>query len=198
MFTQEEMAVWAWMASRGIGSAISGLSRMVGKELRVNSLDPRRLQARNAAMLLGGPEEPAVGVYLTVDGDATGHLTLMHDPQMACQIIDLSADQPPGTTALEDMDMRTLGEMGATMGSAFLHSLADATDLTLALSPPAVMVDLAGTILYTAMKDDLDGQEDVLAANVAFGSAEHEIKGTLLVLPATDFLRAILDHSRVR
>ena len=198
VFSREEMAVWAWMVGRGISNVVSGLSRMVGEELRVISLDPRRLQARNAAMLLGGPEKPAVGIYLTVDGDASGHLMLMHDPLMAAQLIHLSAEQPPGTTTLEDMDMGTMGEMGTIIGSAFLDSLADATDLMLVPSPPAIMMDLAGTILYTAMKDAMDGQEDVLAADVTFGSPDHEIRGTLLVLPETDFLRVLLDHSRVR
>ncbi len=98
MFTKDETAIWTWMVSKGITNSLSGLSKMVGQEFSVTSLDLKRYPAKDIAMLLGGPEKLVVGIYLTIDGDATGHLMLIHDPKMAFQLIDLQLGLPPGST----------------------------------------------------------------------------------------------------
>ncbi|GAG44013.1 unnamed protein product, partial [marine sediment metagenome] len=55
-----DMAVWTWLVSKGIANALSGLSQMVGREIRVTSLDLQQLPAKDVTGLLGAPE--AIGV----------------------------------------------------------------------------------------------------------------------------------------
>ncbi len=195
-FTKEEVSVWTWLVSRGISNALSGLSQMIGQELKVTGLDLRQYPAKHAVQLLGGPEETVVGIYLTIQGDATGHLMLIHEPSIAFQLIDLQMGQPPGTTTvMGEMEASIMGEMGNITGSFFLNALADATNLTLTPSPPAVMIDMAGAILGIALTKIMQEQDDLLVVSADFGTDNHQMNGNFLVMPTTDFLRTILSHS---
>ncbi len=196
-FTKEEVSVWTWLVSRGIANALSGLSQMIGQELKVTALDLRQVPAKHAAQLLGGPEEKVVGIYLTIVGDATGHLMLVHEPGIAFQLIDLQMGQTAGTTTtMGEMEASIMGEMGNITGSFFLNALADATNLTLTPSPPAVMIDMAGAILGIALTKIMQEQDDVLVVSTDFGTDNQQMNGNFLVMPTTDFLRTILSNTR--
>ncbi len=199
MFTKDETAIWTWMVSKGISNSLSGLSEMVGQELKVTSLDLKRYPAKDCAMLLGGPENLVVGIYLTIDGDATGHLMLIHDPKIAFQLIDLQLDLPPGSThELEEMGRSVLGEMGNITGSFFLNALADASGLNLMPSPPAVMIDMAGAILGIALTKIMQEQDDVLVIRATFGADSQQFDGTFMVLPTSDFMKVILKNPKAQ
>ena len=197
MLTKDELSIWTWLVSRGIANSLAGLSQMVGQELSVTSLDLKQFPAKDAATLLGGPENLVVGIYLTISGDATGHLMLVHDPKIAFKLIDMQLGLPPGSTqSLDEMERSVMGEMGNITGSFFLNALADATNLTLIPSPPAVMVDMAGAILSIALTEIMQEQDDVLAVRTTFCTANQQMDGTFLVMPTMDFLRTILKQSR--
>ncbi len=134
-----------------------------------------------------------LGIYLNVEGDATGHLMLVHDPAMAYSLIDMQMGLPTGTTQqLDEMERSIMGEMGNITGSFFLNALADATEMTLSISPPSVMVDMAGAILGIALADIMREQDEVLVVRTTFGTANRQVDGNFLVMPTMEFLRAIL------
>ena len=194
--TKDELAVWTWLVSRGIGNAMQGLSAMIGCELAVTALSLKQVAAKDAAELLGGAENIVVGIYLTISGDASGHLMLAHDPKIAFELIDMMTGQPLNSTRhLGEMERSVMGEMGNITGSFFLNALADATNMTLTPSPPAVMIDMAGPVLDVALTKIIQEQDEVLVVETAFGTANRQISGTFLVMPTMEFLRAILKHS---
>lgn len=196
-FTKDEMAIWTWLVSKGIANALAGLSQMVGHEIRVSSLDLKQLSTKDAAALLGGPESLSVGIYLTIHGDASGHLLLLHDPKMAFQLIDLQLGLPPGATQkLEEMERSVLGEMGNITGTFFLNAMADTTNLVLMPSPPAVIVDMLRTILNVPLAFIMEKQDDAFVVKTTFRADSRQIEGTFIVLPTMDFMKTILKHSR--
>ncbi len=197
--TKDELAIWTWLVSKGMSHSLAGLSQMVEEELIVSALDVKYFPAKDAVSLVGGPENLVVGIYLTIHGDANGHLMLIHDPKIAFDLIDSQLGLSPGSTqGLGEMERSVLGEMGNITGSFFLNALADATNLTLTPSPPVVLVDMAGAILGIALTEIMQGQDDVLAVKATFGTATQKIDGTFLVMPTMDFLRVILRHAGVR
>ena len=196
MLSKDEIAIWTWLVSRGIANALSGLSQMVGQELSVTSLELKQIPAKDAVMLLGGPENLVVGIYLTIDGDATGHLMLIHDPKIAFELIDMQMGLPPGSTqSLEqEMERSIMGEMGNITGSFFLNALADATNLTLTTSPPEGMIDMAEAIMDIALSKIMQEQDDVLTVKTTFSTDNRQMNGTFLIMPTLDFLHVILKH----
>lgn len=196
ILAKEELAVWTWLVSKGISNAMAGLSTMIGQELTVTGLSVSQYPVEKAAELIGGPENILVGIYLTIEGDATGHLMLVHDPKVAFQLIDLQTGNTSDVSAeMGEMERSVMAEMGNITGSYFLNALADATDMTLTHSPPAVMIDMASAILGVALTPIMAEQDEVLVVQTKFGTPNKQIDGVFLVMPTMGFLNAILKKS---
>lgn len=195
--SREDMAVWLWLVSKGIANALSGLSQMVGHEIKVTSLDLKQLPAKDAAGLLGGADAPGVGIYLSIEGDATGHLLLVHEPKIAFQFIDLQLGLDLGSTnKIEEMGRSVLGEMGNITGAFFLNILADSADLVLMPSPPSVIVDVVGAIMSIPFGSIEKVQDDAIVVKATFNADERQMEGMFMVLPTMDFMNTVLSRSR--
>lgn len=197
--SHEEMSVWSFLVRRGITSAIWGLSRMVGDTIDIVSLDVERMPVSGADDDDDGTlNGPGVGVYLSVRGDAAGHLLLLHDANMAHQLVDIQLGLPMGTTAgLSELGRSVLGEMGNVAAGRFLNTLADAAGIMLEPSPPLVMVDMLETMIKLPQSLVRQGPGDALRAKTTFRTATREIDGTFVVLPTMDFVRTVLMHAGV-
>lgn len=196
---KDEMRVWSNLALKGIDNAMSGLATMVNQQIKIKSLSLRQVPAKEAPQLIGGPEKLVIGIYLTFDGDATGHILLVHQPEVAFAIIDMLLGNAPGSTqSLEEMEQSALAELGNVIGSSFLNAIADALGLSLRPSPPDVILDMAGAILDVAVVEILQESEDVFVSETAFGTDDRQANGTFLVIPSVSFLKVILEHSGVR
>jgi chemotaxis protein CheC len=196
LLSKEDLTVWSWLVSKGISKSMQGLSQMMGKELVVTAFRVEQCPVKSAAELLGGPEKIVVGIYLSISGDASGHIMLVHDPKMAFELIDMQMGLPLGTTnQMNEMEVSVMGEMGNITGAFFLNALADATGLNLGISPPSVMIDMAGAILDIALSDIMQRQDDILVVRTTFGTSNSQVDGTFLVMPTMEFLQAILKGS---
>ena len=134
----------------------------------------------------------AVAVYLAVTGAAEGHMFLVYPPKTAMSLVDLLMGQESGTTQeITEMEASALGEMGNIMGSFYLNALSDASGLVLMPSPPAVIMDMAGSILDVALADILQESDDALVVEAIFSTKDQEITGNFLVLPNPSFLKEL-------
>ncbi len=195
---KDEMKLWSSLALKGIDNAMSGLATMVNREIRMSSLSLKQVPATEAPDLVGGADKMVIGIYLAFEGDASGHLMLVHQPDVALAIIDMLLGHEPGTTSdLDEMEQSALGEMGNVIGSAFLNAIADALDMRLVPSPPEVILDMAGAILDVAFAEILQQTDDVIVAESSFGTSDRQARGTFLVIPSFTFLRVILSHAGV-
>jgi chemotaxis protein CheC len=195
---KDEMKLWSSLALKGIDNAMTGLATMVNREIRMSSLSLKQVPASDAPNLVGGADKMVIGIYLAFEGDATGHLMLVHQPDVALAIIDMLLGNEPGTTRdLNEMEQSALGEMGNIIGSAFLNAIADALALRLQPSPPEVILDMAGAILDVAFAEILQQTDDVIVAETSFGTSDRQARGTFLVIPSFNFLKVILSHAGV-
>jgi len=195
---KDEMKLWGSLALQGIDNAMSGLATMVNREIRMSSLSLKQVPASEAPDLVGGADKMVIGIYLAFEGDATGHLMLVHQPDVALAIIDMLLGNEPGATRdLNEMEQSALGEMGNIIGSAFLNAIADALALRLQPSPPEVILDMAGAILDVAFAEILQQTDDVFVAETSFGTSDRQARGTFLVIPSFNFLKVILSHAGV-
>ncbi len=196
---KDEMRLWGSLALKGIDNAMTGLATMVNREIRMSSLSLKQVPASEAPNLVGGADKMVIGIYLAFEGDATGHLMLVHQPDVALAIIDMLLGNAPGTTGdLNEMEQSALGEMGNIIGSSFLNAIADALDLSLRPSPPEVILDMAGAILDVAFAEILQQSDDVIVAETSFGTSDRQARGTFLVIPSLNFLKVILSHAGVK
>ncbi len=197
VLTKENMTVWTWLVSRGISNALSGLAQMIGCDLQVTSLDLKWLPAQNVIDMLGGPEVTVVGIYLTIEGDATGHIMMLHDTKIAFQLIDMQLGMPKGSTeTLDEMSYSVLGEMGNITGSFFLNALADSTSLVLMPSPPSVIIDMVGAVMTVPLSLIMEESDNALIVKANFSANDQDLEGTFMVMPTIEFLNTLLNNQK--
>lgn len=193
-----ELAQWTELVGKGTLHAVAGLSEMVGKEIRITALDLKAIPTAQAADMVGGAENEVVVIYLGISGGATGHIMLVYPKDVAFGLVDLLMGYDIGDTReLGEMEASALAEMGNITGTFFLNSLGDNTGMVLMPSPPVVMIDMAGAILDVAISDIMRDRDELFAMETVFSTTEHDINGTLLVLPTAEFLDVMVDQSRM-
>ena len=163
----------ARLASRGVTSAMSSLSRMVGRDIGISSFAVQQVPVAEICHLMGGSEAVTVGIYVAVSGGADGHILLMCEPKTAHGLVDMVMQMPQGSTrSLGEVERSALGELGNVVGSSLLNVLADNTGLRLRPSPPTVMVDMAGALLDAVAPRLLMTQDDVLVVDALLQQRE--------------------------
>ncbi|MBN2238693.1 MAG: chemotaxis protein CheC [Dehalococcoidales bacterium] len=197
VINENDLAVWKWLVRRGIVNSISGLSRMLGEELRIEEMEVKQMPVTDTIFLLGGPENKVICIYLTISGNASGHLLLVHDHKVAYELVDHQMGLSPGQTIeLGEMELSLLGEMGNIVGAFFLNVLADVTNLDLSPSPPDVVIDTVSSVISNDIENLLNTHENHYTVKATFGTPAHQMTGSFLVIPTMDFLRTILRHAR--
>ena len=189
------LKAWKQLVSKGVTNALNGLADMVGKEIEISNLEARYIAIKDVSYLVGGPEQTTAAIYLSVSGAAEGHMIVIYRSETAFDLIDLLLDQPSGTaTTLDELEVSALGEMGNIVGSFFLNALADATGLNLRVSPPSVMMDMAGAILDAILAEIMLEEDEALVMQTSFGTENMQINGTFLCLPSPSLQTALLEH----
>ncbi len=135
------------VAARGFSNSAQGLSKMIGQELSVNSPDVGLVPLADIPDILGGPDNDAVGVYLRFDGELTGQIMMVISYQQALDFVTwywIHLREPPRN--LEGWNV--LPFLKSEFDRAFfLNAIYEITGLSSHPSPPAVMVDMVGSIL---------------------------------------------------
>ena len=192
-----ELSRWAELVGQSTQNAVSGLSAMMGINIRVTALDLKVISVDDAANLVGGAENEAVVIYLGISGGATGHIMLVYPLRVAFGLVDMLLGEEPGTTCeLGELEASALQEMGNITGTFFLNSMGDNTGIILMPTPPTVMVDMAGAIIYSALSDIMMDRDELFAMETIFSTDDREIVGTLLVLPTADFMDVMIEQKR--
>ena len=73
----------------------------------------------------------------------------------------------------------------------FLNALADAMGLTVMISPPAVLVDMAAAVLNTIVAQASMESDEVIAIRTSFAIRGQALAGHFLVLPDAASLRTM-------
>lgn len=197
MIFRESADRWEKLVFDGITSSIAGLSEMVGQEVRVTSLDPRQRDVQKVHDILGGPETLIAGVYLGIEGTASGQLLLAFEAETAYRLIDMLLMQPAGTTThIAEMEESVLGEMGNVMGAFFLTVLGDNTAGQFRPTPPLVINDMAGSVIDAILAHMMLEEDDVMAVETKFGTEDMDIEGAFLVLPSNSLVEFALQERR--
>jgi chemotaxis protein CheC len=190
---QAVAVAWKMLMMKAITAAVTGLSGMCDHHVKVHSLTAKRIPAIDTPSLVGGPEALAAGVYLEMSGSGTGHMVIIQTPKTAFDLIDMVMGEPIGTTQeFDEMAQSVLGEVGNVMGSHFLNTISDSTGLDLRVSPPAVMLDMAASILSPSIAGLMSYSEDALVLDTTFGTDDRQINGKFLVMPNPELQNALL------
>jgi chemotaxis protein CheC len=171
------------VASRGFSNSAKGLSQMIGQELSVHSPDVDLVPLTAIADMLGGPDNDAVGVYLRVEGDLTGQIMMVIGYQQALEFCDMVLDLGRKTKDFGRMERSALSEIGNLTGTFFLNAIYEITGLTSLPSPPAVMVDMVGSILDVVVATMGAIPDQIMMFKAVFQIGERKIQADFWIIP---------------
>ncbi|GAP22537.1 chemotaxis protein CheC [Leptolinea tardivitalis] len=172
------------VAARGFSNSAQGLSQMIGQDLSVHSPDVDMVPLADIPEILGGPDNDAVGVYLRVDGELIGQIMLVIPYQQALEFCDMVMDVPSGTTKeFGRMERSALAEIGNLTGSFFLNAIYEITGLSSHPSPPAVMVDMVGSILDVVIATMGAISDHIMMFKASFQIGDRKIQADFWIIP---------------
>jgi chemotaxis protein CheC len=150
---------------------------------------------------VGSPEEPAIGIYVGMEGDGSGYLLLLMDEPMAIGLAALMLGEDASCIVLEnELSVSALAEAGNVACSSFMNELGDTTGLSLMAMPPVVVGDMRGAIMDIAIADIAQVGDEALLITTQLGTeSAHAGQGELvnlrlLVIPTPDTLAALLER----
>lgn len=186
--------------NRALARSAEMLTVMSGVDISITSSAVERVPLVEVPMAVGAPEEPAVGVYVGMEGEGNGYLLLLMDEPMAANLAGLLLDEPAESINIADeLPASALAEAGNVSCSAFMNELGEATGLLLLAMPPVVVNDMRGAILDVAIADIAQNGDEALLIRTHLGRADDSTSGTcvnarLLVIPTPETLDSILER----
>jgi chemotaxis protein CheC len=183
---------------RAMARSAATLSEMSGVPITITSSEVQLVPLAEVPMAVGEPDEPAIGVYVGVEGDGYGYLLLLLDETMAAQLAALLLCEEPGSIELQDeLAASALAEAGNVSCSAFMNALGEATGLTLMAMPPVVVGDMRGAIMDVAIADIAQTGDEALLIKTHLAPAEGDedaalVNARLLAIPTPETLQTVL------
>ena len=102
----------------------------------------------------------------------------------ALELVDLLLDQPPGTTTrLDRLERSALAEVGNQTGTFFLNAVARMTGREIRPTPPAVMVDMVGSILDIIIATTGEIADQVLLIQADMNNGDRSVETNIWVIP---------------
>jgi chemotaxis protein CheC len=187
------------IVDRALARSAATLSEMSGIEIAISSSAVERVPLVEVPLAVGSPEEPAVGIYVGIEGDGAGYLLLLLDEAMATQLAALLlAESPESIDVRDELPASALAEAGNVSCSAFMNELGEATRLCLMAMPPVVVDDMRGAILDVAVADIAQTGDEALLIKTHLGRGDESTAGSvnarLLAIPTPETLTAILER----
>src|ERR687886_845089 len=106
------------------------LSEMSGVPVAISAAAIDIVPLAEVPTAVGSPEEPAVGVYVGIEGEGAGYLLVLLDEPMAADLAALMLGEEPGSVPVEDeLAASALAEAGHGSCSTLIKALGDANGL---------------------------------------------------------------------
>ncbi|AYC29262.1 chemotaxis protein CheC [Paenisporosarcina cavernae] len=180
----------------GAAHAATSLSSLLGKKIDMVVPKVEMVSFDDMMELAGGPDEIVVGIYLRIEGDASGGMFFVLPIPQANRFIQrlihddsFDFEKPP----LSELGLSAMQELGNILSGSYLSALSDFTKLNLYPTPPALTVDMVGAIISFGLVE-LSAVSDyaiVIDTSIFEEDLEEEVKGHFFLLPDPDSFQVI-------
>lgn len=177
-YTELQLDALRELANIASGNAATSLAQMLGREVDLNVPRVLALPLADAVDACGSPEEATVSVVIPLDGDVTGVVLLLIEPEGAealCKLLGVDAWDEIGESALR--------EIGNILGTSCLNALASMTGLHLEPRPPHLTTDMLGAIVSSLALSQTASTELVLVLDSELAVAGEPCSISFVLLP---------------
>ncbi len=183
----------------GAGHAATALSQILWERIRMTVPAVSIIPLTKASDILGGAEQPVVGIYMRVFGDAPGKIVFLFSQAEALTLIEnVAGAKHSSPETFGEYEISALKEIGNIMTGAYLYAMNNLTALDYFSSVPAFACDMAGAILNTVLLDlGLIG-DYALLIETQFSLMHRNINGHFFLIPDPDSLELVLNTLKVK
>ncbi len=177
-YTELQLDALRELANIASGNAATSLAQMLGREVDLNVPRVLALPLADAVEACGSPEESTVSVVIPLEGDVTGVVLLLIEPDGAealCKLLGVDAWDEIGESALR--------EIGNILGTSCLNALASMTGLHLEPRPPHLTTDMLGAIVSSLALSQTASMDLVLVLDSELAVANEPCSISFVLLP---------------
>jgi chemotaxis protein CheC len=177
-YTELQLDALRELANIASGNAATSLAQMLGREVELNVPRVLALPLADAVEACGSPEDATVSVVIPLDGDVTGVVLLLIEPEGAEALCKLL-----GVYAWDEIGESALREIGNILGTSCLNALASMTGLHLEPRPPHLTTDMLGAIVSSLALSQTASAELVLVLDSELSIADEPCSISFVLLP---------------
>ncbi len=177
----------------GAGNAATSLSQMLDKEVDMTTPVVRILDINDAATALGGPENPVVAILAKLHGDIEGIMMFIVEQNFTQMVLEtLLGENDAHCECLTDLERSAIAELGNIMMSAYANSIGTMAQLNIAISVPAVTVDMVGALLCVPAIEMGSVSDKIIFIQDDFLSTNRTISANMMLIPDIESLNRLM------
>lgn len=157
------------------------------------------LSLSEACDFIGGPEQPMVGVYLRVYGEAPSKILYLFPKEQALFLASLlMGENSKIRNILGELEVSALKEIGNILTGAYVNAFSTFTGIHMLSSVPALAYDMVGAILSAILTDLGEVGDYVVLIETKLTACELNISGHFFLIPDPGSLGTILEMLGVK
>jgi len=183
----------------GAGHAATVLSQLLKKKVSMSVPQVDILPLAEACDVVGGPEQPMVGVYLRVFGGAPSKILFLFPEDKALFVAGLLIDdQEKCRHLLGELEISALKEIGNILTGAYVYAFSNFTGIDMLSSVPALAFDMVGAIMNTILADLGEMGDYALIIDTQLMACDESVEGHFFLVPDPGALATILSALGVK
>ncbi|MDF1616803.1 chemotaxis protein CheC [Petrocella sp. FN5] len=168
----------------GAGNATTALSQLINRRIDMGIPVVKVLEFKELSEVLGGAENPIVGILLGLEGDISGMIMFVLEQSAAHILINmLMGKSIDNFDDFDEMDLSALKEIGNIISGAYLSSLSSLTNLKILATVPYMAIDMAGAILSVPAIEFGKVGDKALLIQTDFGGDRENVFGYFILIP---------------
>lgn len=177
----------------GLGNAISSLSALIGKPVKMTVPKVKLLDFSEITMVMGNPEDLIFGIMVSVSGDINGMMMFTLSLDSARILINEMMDKDmKDAEEFTDIDLSALEEIGNILCSSYLNALATLINKRVTPSVPMLGKDMAQAILSVPAIEFSKISDKVLFIDSVFNTTGESASGYFILVPDMESFNTIL------
>ena len=143
----------------------------------------------DAVNFLGGPENVAIGMLVTLTGDISGMmLYVIQHPCASSMTQAVFGTEIEDMNNMNEMEVSFISEIGNVMSASYINAIASLANMTIDISVPNMCVDMAGAILSVPAVTFAQVGDKVLLIDDSFIIGGNQVKSNMILVPEMDSL----------
>ena len=190
---EEHLDVLREIASIGCGNAVTALSGLLDKKVKMSVPVVNLLDFKDVAKFIGGEENIIMGVLVGISGDINGIMMFTVRMDVAHTLINILFDKKVEHSGdFSELEYSALTEVGNILTSSYVSSLAKLTQTTIHQSVPQLAIDMANAILSVPAIEFGKVGDKVLFIESVFETDNENVSGYFLLVPDMRSFEVIL------